>query len=210
MYLLYSALLAAGLLVSLPYWMFGRRRQGKYREGLSERLGRVPSRLQTQAGPVIWVHAVSVGEVLAVSQLVAELRRRFPRDRVVISTTTATGQKLAKKHFGEENVFYFPARLRFCDSTIFVGTSAKIDRPRGNRVLAQLFTIGARERGAGRGGKCAHFGSLMAGVSTDAAYFGRSPSQHRPVSGTDRGGCPPSSRYWRPYRAHPGEREFEV
>lgn len=112
MYLLYSALLAAGLLVSLPYWMFGPRRKGKYREGLSERLGKVPAHLRGQT-PAIWVHAVSVGEVLAVSELVGELRQRFPRYRVMISTTTATGQKLAKKHFGEESVFYFPLDLGF-------------------------------------------------------------------------------------------------
>jgi 3-deoxy-D-manno-octulosonic-acid transferase len=113
MYLLYSALLAAGLLVSLPYWMLGRRRHGKYREGLGERLGKVPPRLHGQAGLAIWMHAVSVGEVLAVSELVGELRRRFPRYRVVISTTTATGQRLAKKHFGEENAFYFPLDFAF-------------------------------------------------------------------------------------------------
>jgi 3-deoxy-D-manno-octulosonic-acid transferase len=113
MYLLYSALLAAGLLISLPYWMFGKRRQGKYREGLNARLGKVPSRLQGWAGPAIWVHAVSVGEVLAVGELVAELRQRFPRYRVVISTTTATGQALAKKRFGEESVFYFPLDFGF-------------------------------------------------------------------------------------------------
>jgi len=113
MYLLYSALLAAGLLISLPYWMFGKRRHGKYREGLGERLGKVPSRLQGRPGPAIWVHAVSVGEVLAVGELVGELRRRFPRYRVVVSTTTATGQKLAKKRFGEESVFYFPLDFGF-------------------------------------------------------------------------------------------------
>jgi 3-deoxy-D-manno-octulosonic-acid transferase len=113
MYLLYSALLAAGLLASLPYWMFGKRRHGKYREGLGERLGEVPPRLQVQSAPAIWVHAVSVGEVLAVSQLVRELRRRFPMYRVVVSTTTATGQKLAKKHFGEDSVFYFPLDFAF-------------------------------------------------------------------------------------------------
>ena len=112
MYLLYNALLAAGLLVSLPYWMFGPRRKGKYREGLVERLGKVPAHLQGQT-PAIWVHAVSVGEVLAVSELVGELRQRFPQYRVMISTTTATGQKLAKKHFGDESVFYFPLDLGF-------------------------------------------------------------------------------------------------
>jgi 3-deoxy-D-manno-octulosonic-acid transferase len=112
MYLLYSALLAASLLVSLPYWMFGKRRHGKYREGLGERLGKVPLRLQGQAQPAVWVHAVSVGEVLAVGELVEELRRRFPH-RVVVSSTTATGQKLAKKRFGEESVFYFPLDFGF-------------------------------------------------------------------------------------------------
>jgi 3-deoxy-D-manno-octulosonic-acid transferase len=113
MYLLYSALLAAGLLVTLPYWMFAKRRHGKYREGLGERLGSVPSRLQPQSGPAIWVHAVSVGEVLAVSELVPELRRRVPKYRVVVSTTTVTGQKLARERFGEDSVFYFPLDFAF-------------------------------------------------------------------------------------------------
>jgi 3-deoxy-D-manno-octulosonic-acid transferase len=112
MYLLYSALLAAGLLVSLPYWMLGRR-HSKYRDGLSERLGKVPAWLHPRSEPAIWVHAVSVGEVLAVSKLVKDLRRRFPKLRVVVSTTTATGQKLAKTHFGDDSVFYFPLDLAF-------------------------------------------------------------------------------------------------
>jgi 3-deoxy-D-manno-octulosonic-acid transferase len=112
MYWLYSALLAASLVVSLPYWMLRGRRHGKYREGLGERLGKVPPRLQKKPEPAIWVHAVSVGEVLAVSQLVEELRR-FSQYRVVVSTTTATAQNLARKRFGEENVFYFPLDLGF-------------------------------------------------------------------------------------------------
>jgi 3-deoxy-D-manno-octulosonic-acid transferase len=114
MYLLYSALLAAGLLVTLPYWLWQMSRHGKYHAGLGQRLGRVPESLQSRLGrPVIWVHAVSVGEVLAVSELVSELRRRHPQHQVVVSTTTDTGQKLAKKHFGEEDVFYFPMDFGF-------------------------------------------------------------------------------------------------
>jgi 3-deoxy-D-manno-octulosonic-acid transferase len=114
MYLIYSALLAAGLLVTLPYWLLQRMRHGKYRAGLSERLGRIPQRLVVQpTQPVIWVHAVSVGEVVAISGLVAELAKRFSQHRVVISTTTDTGQKLAGTRFGEENVFYFPLDLAF-------------------------------------------------------------------------------------------------
>jgi 3-deoxy-D-manno-octulosonic-acid transferase len=114
MYLLYSALLAAGLLVTIPYWLWQMSRHGKYHAGLGQRLGRVPERLALQPGrPVIWIHAVSVGEVLAVSGLVSELRRRHPQHQVVVSTTTDTGQKLAVKHFGEENVFYFPMDFGF-------------------------------------------------------------------------------------------------
>lgn len=114
MYWLYSTLLAAVLILTLPYWLMQMSRHGKYRAGLGQRLGWVPARSAADAArPVIWVHAVSVGEVRAVSQLIAELRSRFPQHRVVVSTTTDTGQRLAQKHFGTENVFYFPLDFRF-------------------------------------------------------------------------------------------------
>jgi 3-deoxy-D-manno-octulosonic-acid transferase len=117
-YLLYSLGLAAGLLLSLPYWLYQILRHGKYRSGLVERLGRVPERLlATSAGSrpdrVIWVHAVSLGEVLAVSRLVEQMRRTFPQHRVLVSTTTDTGQELARKRFGEASVFYFPMDFAF-------------------------------------------------------------------------------------------------
>jgi 3-deoxy-D-manno-octulosonic-acid transferase len=54
-----------------------------------------------------------VGEVLAISGLVAELRQTCPEFRVVVSTTTDAGQKLARSRFGEENVFYFPLDFAF-------------------------------------------------------------------------------------------------
>lgn len=114
MYFIYSALLAAGLLVSLPYWLLQRLRHGKYRAGFGERWGRVPQRLLAQpARPVIWIHAVSVGEVLAIGSLAGELRKRFSHHRVVVSTTTDAGQKLAQNRFGAENVFYFPLDFAF-------------------------------------------------------------------------------------------------
>ncbi len=105
------------MLLSLPFWLYQILRHGKYRSGFGERMGSVPARLATGAGArpgrVIWVHAVSLGEVLAVSGLVEQMRRSFPQHRVLISTTTDTGQKLARKRFGEENVFYFPLDFAF-------------------------------------------------------------------------------------------------
>lgn len=114
MYLLYSALLATGLLLSLPYWIYQMLRYGKYRAGFNQRLGTVPLGIATRlTQPTIWFHAVSVGEVLAISGLVEHLRHRWPDHRVVVSTTTDTGQNLARSRFGEENVFYFPLDLGF-------------------------------------------------------------------------------------------------
>jgi 3-deoxy-D-manno-octulosonic-acid transferase len=119
-YLLYSFLLAAAMLVTLPYWLYQIVRHGKYGTGFAERIGRVPKRLfaagtnsQDRHKRIIWMHAVSVGEVLAVSGLVQEMRKRFPSHRVVVTTTTDTGQALARKRFGEENVFYFPMDFAF-------------------------------------------------------------------------------------------------
>jgi 3-deoxy-D-manno-octulosonic-acid transferase len=116
-YLLYSFLLAIAMLLSLPYWLYQILRHGKYGAGFAERMGRVPARLLADtnlpAPSVIWVHAVSLGEVLAVSGLIQEMRGRFPQHRVVVSTTTDTGQKLARQRFGDENVFYFPMDFAF-------------------------------------------------------------------------------------------------
>lgn len=113
MYVLYSALLAAALVLGLPYWLVQALRHGKYRAGLTERFGFVPARIVGDQRPAIWVHAVSVGEVLAVSPLVERLRQEFAGHRVVVSTTTATGQKLARNRFGAENVFYAPLDFGF-------------------------------------------------------------------------------------------------
>ncbi len=114
MHLLYSALLGVALLLGIPFWLVQMLRHGKYRAGVSERFGRVPTRLRLpETAGSIWVHAVSVGEVLAVAGLVNELRRRYPERRIFVSTTTLTGQQLARKRFGEESVFYFPLDFAF-------------------------------------------------------------------------------------------------
>ena len=114
MYALYSALLAFFLALTLPYWLLQMMRHGKYRAGLRQRFGAVPPALTGRGEkPVIWVHAVSVGEVVASSAVIAALQLTFPAHRVLISTTTSTGQKLAGQRFGAENVFYFPLDFGF-------------------------------------------------------------------------------------------------
>jgi 3-deoxy-D-manno-octulosonic-acid transferase len=110
---LYSLALFLVLLIGAPYWLFRMATSGKYREGLAERLGRVPQRMLADDRPVIWVHAVSVGEILAASRLIDELASRLSGWRVVVSTTTLTGQKIARERFGANRVFYFPLDFAF-------------------------------------------------------------------------------------------------
>jgi 3-deoxy-D-manno-octulosonic-acid transferase len=122
-YSFYSLALALVMLLTLPYWLYQVLRHGKYHSGFRQRMGKVPARLRAAGDDrrVIWVHAVSVGEVLAVSGLVAEMRRRLSGHRVLVSTTTDTGQELARQRFGDENVFYFPMDFAFAIRP-YVGT----------------------------------------------------------------------------------------
>src|ERR1017187_9075650 len=114
MYALYSALLALLLGITLPYWLLQMLRHGKYRAGLRQRFGKVPPRLLRRGEErTIWVHAVSVGEVVAASGVIEALRDEFPSHRVMVSTTPGTGQKLAAKKFVPDNVFYFPLDFGF-------------------------------------------------------------------------------------------------
>jgi 3-deoxy-D-manno-octulosonic-acid transferase len=113
MYVFYSLLLLVAALLSLPWWLVQMLRLGKYRSGLRERLGLVPARLKAVSPGCIWVHAVSVGEVLAVSRLITELQQKYPDRRILISITTATGQSLARQRFGQDRVFFMPLDFGF-------------------------------------------------------------------------------------------------
>ncbi len=111
----YSALLAAVLVVGAPYWLVRMVMSGRYRAGLAGRLGRVPEGLrEVVAGKsVVWLHAVSVGEVMAATALVRELKAALPEWAIAVSTTTATGQRLARERFADLPVFYLPLDFKF-------------------------------------------------------------------------------------------------
>ena len=114
--LAYSALLTLALALSSPWWLLRMATTERYREGLWQRLGAVPWQLvlSIQGKRAVWVHAVSVGEVLAASRLVGELEAAMGDGyRVVISTTTRTGQALARERFGANRVFYMPLDFAF-------------------------------------------------------------------------------------------------
>jgi 3-deoxy-D-manno-octulosonic-acid transferase len=112
---LYSVMLGAVLVFGAPYWLLRMATSGRYRAGLWGRLGRVPAGLrETVAGRrVVWLHAVSVGEVMAASRLIAELKERLPDWVIAVSTTTETGQNLARERLKDSPVFYMPLDFAF-------------------------------------------------------------------------------------------------
>jgi 3-deoxy-D-manno-octulosonic-acid transferase len=107
----YNLALLAALVLGAPWWLWRMATTAKYRQGLIDRLGRVPVLQGREGRPLIWIHAVSVGEVLAVSRLVKELDATLANYFVAISTTTRTGQALARERFGAGRVFYCPLDL---------------------------------------------------------------------------------------------------
>jgi len=114
MYLLYNALALLGLGLTLPYWVWRYFTTPKYKQGLRQRLGYLPETVVADlAGhPCLWVHAVSVGETMASLGLVEALHRAYPELRVVFSTVTATGQRVARERVGRaDHVIYFPLDL---------------------------------------------------------------------------------------------------
>jgi 3-deoxy-D-manno-octulosonic-acid transferase len=115
MMVVYSSLLLAVLVVGTPYWLVRMATSGRYRAGLRGRLGVVPKGLNAAVAgrSVVWVHAVSVGEVMAATRLIRELKEKLPGWVIAISTTTETGQRLAKERMPDSPVFYLPLDLRF-------------------------------------------------------------------------------------------------
>jgi len=109
MFFVYSILTAIGMLVTSPYFLLKGLRRGKYLANLGARFGTVPPEVKRKCGGCIWIHSVSVGEVLAALPLARDLKKEFPDKPLVISTTTETGQKLARERMEfADGVIYFP------------------------------------------------------------------------------------------------------
>lgn len=131
MFLIYSLLMGLATLVLTPYWLLQSVRHGKYLANLGERLGFSFPALGDRAGGggekgaglkpsrpaeqgTIWLHAVSVGEVLSSVALARRLKDENPDRALIISTTTLTGQALARERISFADGFlYFPLDWAF-------------------------------------------------------------------------------------------------
>ena len=126
MYFLYSVLVLAFFVVVSPWFLYQAIRYRKYIGSLSQRMGYLPLSFNMDGEPSIWIHAVSVGEVLTARPLVQDLRARYPRLRIFLSTTTLTGQGIARRSVRDvDEVFYFPF-----DLGLFVRRTLDLVRPK--------------------------------------------------------------------------------
>jgi 3-deoxy-D-manno-octulosonic-acid transferase len=109
MYLLYGILLGIGVLALLPRFLLDAARHGKYAAGLGQRAGAL-QKFDAGGRPVVWLHCVSVGEAQAARPLVRALLEEYPQHALVVSTTTLTGQRIARDVFAGTAalIFYFP------------------------------------------------------------------------------------------------------
>ncbi|HMZ16727.1 MAG TPA: glycosyltransferase N-terminal domain-containing protein, partial [Blastocatellia bacterium] len=93
----YSLFYTLAFLALLPYFVYQAVFNRKYLGNLRGRLWIEPVLTMDETKPAIWLHAVSVGETLAANPLLAALRRQFPNSRLIVSTTTMTGQAVARE-----------------------------------------------------------------------------------------------------------------
>ncbi len=112
MYFLYSLLILAFGAIASPYLAYQAIRHKKYIGSLGQRMGYLPVSFNLDGEESVWIHAVSVGEVLTARALVTELKRLYPRFRIFLSTTTLAGQQVARRNVRDiDAVFYFPFDL---------------------------------------------------------------------------------------------------
>jgi len=126
MYLLYSLASLAVFVVVSPFFLYQAIRHKKYVGSLGQRLGYLPVSFNLDGDRSIWIHAVSVGEVLTARALIPDLRARYPALRLFVSTTTMTGQRVARANIrGVDAVFFFPFDFGF-----IVKRTLRLVRPR--------------------------------------------------------------------------------
>lgn len=113
MFQIYNLLLTAGVLLIAPFYIWRYRKTPFLRKSWRERFGFLPARFQQSQPGAIWIHAVSVGETLAIAGLVREIQKRYPGRKIFMSHITPTGREAGEKRFPElAGRFYLPLDWR--------------------------------------------------------------------------------------------------
>jgi 3-deoxy-D-manno-octulosonic-acid transferase len=123
---LYTFVILLFAVLLSPWFLYRAIRYRKYIGSLAQRMGYLPLSFNLDGDESIWIHAVSVGEALTARSLLPELRERYPGLKIFVSTTTLTGQEIARSRLPNvDAVFFFPF-----DLPPFVNRTLKLVRPR--------------------------------------------------------------------------------
>src|SRR5437867_13457680 len=112
---LYNFMFTIFYVLSAPYYFLKMWRRGKWRQGFSQRFGKYDNKIKQAVTNrhVLWIHAVSVGEVNICTQLIRALEPRLPNLKIVVSTTTSTGMgELNRKLPAHIQKIYYPIDRR--------------------------------------------------------------------------------------------------
>src|SRR5271165_4975848 len=114
-FLLYALLRVAGLPLLVLYFLYRGCRDARYFQRFEERLGNLPDSFERTPPGSIWLHAVSVGEVISAVRLIEELRQLNPHIPVFLSTTTLAGRSVAQQRAAglTDGIFFAPIDYPF-------------------------------------------------------------------------------------------------
>jgi 3-deoxy-D-manno-octulosonic-acid transferase len=129
MYFIYNILLFSVSCLALPFILFAMLSTKKYRSGLSQKVGFVPDSILSRLSGErpVWIHAVSVGEVITTIPLIRKLKKKYPDQKIVLSTVTVTGNYTATLNAKEADaVIYFPFDYPFIVKRVIKAINPKL------------------------------------------------------------------------------------
>jgi 3-deoxy-D-manno-octulosonic-acid transferase len=115
--ILYNILFTFGFILASPYYFVRMRRRGNWQKGFPERFGKYTTKLKQAITNrhVLWIHAVSQGEVNVCTQVIRALEQRLPNLKIVVSTTTTTGMEILRQSLPTHvSKIYYPIDQRAC------------------------------------------------------------------------------------------------
>ena len=121
MYWLYNILLLIYWATLIPMLIYRLIREEGFYQRIKQSIGFLPEELKDKISNrhAIWVHAASVGEIVAASPIVREMRKTHPDEVIIVSVVTATGFRMAHQIIkGADGILYFPLDLPYLTNRI--------------------------------------------------------------------------------------------
>ena len=144
MQLLYNLAAILVVILIIPVFMIRSIRERGFVERIRQSFGFFP---KGALDPVakkncIWVHAASVGEIVATSPLIKEFRREFPKSPILVSVVTTSGYEMANRIIKDaDSIIYFPLDLPFVSASVFKKISSAFVKPMSDKIFCRCASV---------------------------------------------------------------------